>query len=175
MAENPFELLGLPPRFDLAPGDIERRYREVQRVVHPDRHAGEGKGARRAALASAVSVSDAYRTLRDDVLRAEALLSVLGHPADLATAKASPELLMEMMDLRETLQDARVAGDRRRVEGLHSRVLAARDTTLAALTSAFVSRDLESAVILVSRVRYYQRFLDELAGFEDEDTHLGPL
>jgi molecular chaperone HscB len=172
--ENPFELLGLPLRFDLSPGDVERRYRDLQRVVHPDRHAGASFGARREALSSAVSVSEAYRALRDDVLRAEALLSALGHSVDPASMKADPALLVEMMDLRESMQDARSAGDARRVEGLRARVVAERDTTLAELTRRFEARELESAATLVTRLRYYRRFLEELAGFEDEETHLGP-
>jgi len=172
--ENPFDTLGLPLRFDLDPQDIERRYRDLQRTVHPDRHTNAAPATRRAALSGAVSVSEAYRTLRDEVLRAEALLRALGRPVDLETAKAEPELLMEMMELRESLQEARVAGDARRVDGLRSRVVAERDTTLAELTQKFVVGDLDRATALVSRLRYYRRFLEEVAGFEDEDTHLGP-
>jgi len=171
--ENPFDILGLPLRFDLDPQDIERRYRDLQRAVHPDRHTNAAPSTRRAALSGAVSVSEAYRTLRDDVSRAEALLSALGHPANPETAKPEPELLMEMMELRESLQEARVAGDARRVDGLRSRVAAERDTTLAELTQQFVAVELGHAAALVSRLRYYRRFLDEVAGFEDEDTHLG--
>lgn len=172
--ENPFDILGLPLRFDLDPQDIERRYRDLQRAVHPDRHTHAAPATRRAALSGAVSISEAYRTLRDQLLRAEALLRVLGRAVDSETAQPDPELLMEMMELRESLQDARVAGDARRVDGLRSRVVAERDTTLAELTQKFVTNDLDGATALVSRLRYYRRFLHEVAGFEDEETHLGP-
>ncbi len=48
--ENPFDVLGLPHRFDLDPAEIESRYRDLQRAVHPDRHAREAPAERRAAL-----------------------------------------------------------------------------------------------------------------------------
>lgn len=172
--DNPFELLGLPLRFDLDSNDIERSYRELQRIVHPDRQARPAPGEQRAAIVSAVDVSEAYRTVRDDVLRAEALLRVLGRQIGPDTTTSQPGLLMEMMDLRESLQEARVAGDAARVDGLRARVVAERNTTLAELTLAFASSDLDRATALVGRLRYYRRFLEAVAGFEDEDTHMGP-
>lgn len=167
--QNPFGTLGLPLRFDLESSEIERRYREVQRVVHPDRHVGAASGARRAALSGAVTASEAYRTVRDEVSRAEALLAALGHRAAPASANADPELLLAMMELRETLQEARAAHDARAVEALRLRVAALRDGTLTALRGAFDARKLDDAVALVGRLRYYRRFLDEVAVFEDED------
>ena len=34
---DPFATLGLPARYDLAPPEIEQRYRELQKALHPDR------------------------------------------------------------------------------------------------------------------------------------------
>jgi molecular chaperone HscB len=162
--ENPFDVLGLPARFALDPAELERRFRDVQRAVHPDRHAGAAPAVRRAALSGAVSASQAYRTLRDELARAEALLAVLGAPA--AAPQADPALLMEMMTLRESLEEAR--GDSRRVASLRAEVEGARAAALASLGAAFDAHELPRAAALLARLRYHRRFLDEVAALEDE-------
>ncbi len=162
--ENPFDVLGLPARFALDPAELERRFRDVQRAVHPDRHAHAAPAVRRAALSGAVSASQAYRTLRDELARGEALLAVLGAPA--TAPKADPALLMEMMTLRESLEEAR--GDARRIGALHAEVERSRTSALDALGAAFDAGDLPRAAALLARLRYHRRFLDEVAALEDE-------
>ena len=68
-----FDVLGLPPTFDLDPRALEQRYRDLQRALHPDRFSQASASERRASLSKAVSVNEAYRALRDDLKRAEVL------------------------------------------------------------------------------------------------------
>ena len=56
-----FDVLGLPPAFDLDAALLEQRYRELQRALHPDRFVKAQASERRASLARAVSVNEAYR------------------------------------------------------------------------------------------------------------------
>src|SRR5688500_11574646 len=112
---DPFAILGLPARFDLSPREIEQRVRELQKALHPDRFVGRPAQERRMSLSRAVEVNEAHRTLRDDLSRARALLALRGH--SVADAQpADPELLMEMMERREALSDAR--GDAAKVREL---------------------------------------------------------
>ena len=163
---SPFETLGLPARFDLEPARIERQYRELQKTLHPDRYAQASASERRRALGKAVEVNEAYRVLRDDVARAEALLALRGVGS--REEGADPELLMEVMELREALADARRARDAGEVERLAARVKAARASVLGELAAALDGDARARAIALVSRLRYYRRFLEEVAAIEDE-------
>jgi molecular chaperone HscB len=166
---SPFETLGLPARFDLDPADLEARVRALQRELHPDRHAQAGPAARQRALSAAVTVNDAYRTLRDEVTRAEALLRLHGrHSGEGDWCGAPQDLLMEMMALREELAEARSRRDVAAVERLASRVRAARDRTRAELSDAFGRGDLDAAERALVRMKYQRRFLDEVVAIEDE-------
>jgi molecular chaperone HscB len=176
---DPFSTLGLARRYDLDTSELERRYRDLQRALHPDRHTNAPASERRMKLQKAVEVNEAYRTLRDDQSRAEALLAVLSGDAGVPKVdpgeKADPELLMEMMELRESLSEAKAARDAAEVQQLKDRVTAMRVETRAALRESFESLTLppQPAALapiraLVSRLKYYRRFLDEVAVFEDE-------
>ncbi len=176
MTIDPFATLGLARRYDLDPSEIEQRYRDLQKALHPDKHVAASASLRRIALGKAVEVNEAYRTLRDEQKRAEALLAVLGGAAAASGEReqADPELLMEVMELREALSEAKAARDAALVRKLAGEVLAARTQVHAALAAAFAAlpqpaapSQLVPVAKLVSRLKYYQRFLDEVSTFEE--------
>ena len=164
--------LGLAREYDLDAGELERRYRDLQRALHPDRHAASGASERRMSLNKAVEVNEAYRELRDDLSRAEALLALHDAPAN--ASDADPEFLMEMMELREGLDDAKGASDLGAVRALSARVeqMQAQATTTLREGFAELGRELSPDVLegtraIVGRLKYYRRFMDEVAIIED--------
>lgn len=172
---NPFETLGLPPRYEIDVPLLEARYRDLQRALHPDRHAGAGASQRRMSLSKAVEVNEAYRVLRDDLKRADALLVHHAQSAPLPNATADSEFLMEVMELREALSEAKHAHDHARVRTLAATVEALHATTRKALVSAFEAlptapegEALAQVSALIGRLKYYARFLDEVSAIEEE-------
>ncbi|UJR79837.1 Fe-S protein assembly co-chaperone HscB [Sandaracinus amylolyticus] len=168
MSTDPFRTLGLPARFDLDPQEIERRYRELQKALHPDRFVGASAQERRISLSKAVEVNEAYRTLRDDLARGRALLALRGH--DVKDGQpADPEFLMDVMERREALSEARSARDVEKARGLAERVRRENDRARQEITTLF-EREAEPARIadVLSKMRYYRRFLDEVEVIEEE-------
>jgi molecular chaperone HscB len=189
---DPFATLGLPRRYEIDMAELEARYRELQRALHPDKHAGAAASARRLSLENAILVNEAYRTLRDDVLRAQALLGLyqsggggdVGSKADTSATTTSatnanieePEFLMEMLELREALGEAKEARDQARVAQLQAQVEAMRDQARDGLSAAFAELDraevkdapLARASALLGRLKYFRRFLEHVAGDDGE-------
>ena len=115
-----FELFGLPRAYAVDAAELERLYRDVQARVHPDKHAHLSDAERRIAMQWATQVNEAYRTLRNPLLRARYLLELGGHDARIETNTAMPaDFLMQQMELRETVADARAAGDAAQLDALH--------------------------------------------------------
>ena len=116
---DPFVVLGAPRRFDLDLAMLEKTHRELSRALHPDRFAQSSASERRAALEKAANVNEAWRMLRDPIRRAEALFRLAGAPVgETNEPKASPAFLMEMMEDREALAEARAAKDLSKVRKL---------------------------------------------------------
>lgn len=165
---NHFELFGLPARYAIDAKALEGAYRELQRSVHPDRHATSDDASRRLALQAAARVNEAYRTLADPVERARYLLSLEGVEAfgESDTALAF-DFLERQLDRRERASLAAEAHDERVLEALLDEVrdeTAVTESALAKLLDA--ERDFGEAR---SRVREL-RFLVKLA--EDVDAML---
>lgn len=112
-SKNYFELFGMPVGFLLDNGELAVRYRELQKVVHPDRFAASGEHSQRLALQSATMVNEAYDTLKDPLKRAQYLLTLRGQEpgAQQAQTLNDPAFLMQQMELREALAGLRTAAD----------------------------------------------------------------
>ena len=163
---DPFVTLGLAPSFTLDLAALEARYRDLAKVVHPDKQGGKSPAERRRALSLSVDVNAAYRVLRDPIRRAEAMLSARGKSVD--RAAPSPAFLMDVMELRETLADARAARDLARVHQLSDEVLARRERVTTSLAAAFAEARDDDATALVAELKYLARFLDEVRAIEEE-------
>jgi len=116
-SRNHFELLGVPAQFRTDELAIERAYRALQSEVHPDKHASSSDADRRMALQASARVNEAYRTLRDPILRAEHLLSLQGIDTTSETESGlSFDFLEAALEQREAVSEAAAAGDERALE-----------------------------------------------------------
>jgi molecular chaperone HscB len=101
-----FQRLGLPRRFSVDAGELERAYLDRSRAVHPDYHLAGSGAELDASLEASAAVNEAYNTLRDPFARAEYLLTLDGEPPAAGAPKLPPAFLMEMLELREQLEAA---------------------------------------------------------------------
>jgi len=167
-SRNHFELFGVAPAFALDHAAVERAYRALQGEVHPDRHASAGDAERRLALQASARVNEAYRTLRDPVLRAQYLLAQHGvNAADETDTALSFEFLESALERREQVADAAAAGDEDTLERMLREVRGdarAREQELGRLLDQERAWD-----VARERVREL-KFLDKLA--EDIDSAL---
>jgi molecular chaperone HscB len=175
-----FELFGTPRRWHVALDDLERTFHAKSREVHPDRHAQSAPEQRVKNALASTTLNQAWRTLRADIPRAEYLLKLEGIQLtdERSGHKVPPAFLVEIMELREALMDARVAGDAAKVHELAVDVRARREAVLGHLDAAFARYEqagdeaarrpalLAAADALVEE-RYFRRFLDEVEAFEE--------
>jgi molecular chaperone HscB len=171
---DPFATLGAPRRFDLDLAALEKTHRDLSRTLHPDRFAQASASERRAALEKAADVNEAWRTLREPVSRAEALFRSVGvRVGETHEPQATAAFLMEVMEDREALAEARAARDLDRVRALGAAMEARAQSTEAKLAAGFAEGppDREAALSLLpllGELRFFKRFLDEVGAIEDE-------
>jgi molecular chaperone HscB len=117
LQSNDFELFGLAEQFAQDLARIDARWKDLQREAHPDRFAAQGSAAQRIAMQWSVRINEAYKRLKDPLRRAAYLCELRGAPVDAENNTAMPpEFLMEQMQWREELEEARDAEDLDRLE-----------------------------------------------------------
>ena len=107
-----FQRLGLPRRFSVDLEQIEREYLARSREIHPDFHSGATASQQAASLDATARLNEAYLALRDPIRRGEYLLQLLGGPKPQDEKNLDQLFLMEMMELREQIEDSRGQFDR---------------------------------------------------------------
>jgi molecular chaperone HscB len=119
-----FAAFSLPRHLHVDLPLLERSFYAQSRKLHPDRFASRPAAEQDAALAHASLLNDAYRTLRDPILRTQHLLTLEGVELEeqsktateaaraTGTAKKQlipPELLEEVFELNMQLMEMKAA------------------------------------------------------------------
>ncbi|MBU6460123.1 MAG: Fe-S protein assembly co-chaperone HscB [Proteobacteria bacterium] len=106
-SSNYFELFNLPVKFRLDSNQMSEAWRNIQNMVHPDRHVQGSAQDKRIAMQWAVYVNEAFTTLRNPLDRARYLLALHGFDTKEETDTFMPEgFLMEQMIWRENIEEA---------------------------------------------------------------------
>ncbi len=142
-AQDYFTFFTLPRHLHLDTAALEKQFYVLSRKLHPDRFAAKPLAEQEAALSQSSLLNDAYRTLKDPILRTQYLLSLEGVELEeqskaateaartSGTAKKQivpPELLEEVFELNMQLQEMRAAKQMGEDEAeLRRDLLAAKD------------------------------------------------
>ncbi len=123
-AADYFTFFSLPRKLHLDTAALEKNFYTLSRKLHPDRFASKPLAEQEAALAQSSLLNDAYRTLKDPILRTQYLLTLEGieleEQSKAATEAARntgvekkqivpPELLEEVFELNMQLAEMRAA------------------------------------------------------------------
>lgn len=141
---NYFEVFSLPTKLALDTQALEKNFYTLSRRLHPDRFVSKPIAEQEAALAQSSLLNDAYRALKDPILRTQYLLKLQGveleeqskAATDAARATGEqkkqivpPELLEEVFELNMQLQEMRAAKQMGEDEPeLRRDLMAAKDT-----------------------------------------------
>jgi len=107
-AVDRFAYLGLEQKLRIDRADLENRFYELSRRLHPDRYFQRPERERQLSLDATAVLNDAYRTLKDPVARAEYLLGLHGiKKGEQKSLNVPPELLEEVFELNVTLEEMR--------------------------------------------------------------------
>jgi molecular chaperone HscB len=170
LTQSYFQLFGLPVGFDVDPAELTERYRELQRVVHPDRYASGTEQERRLSMQGATFLNEALETLRDPLLRAHYLLRLRGAEPPASHGQAmDPEFLMEQMALREELAELRGRPDPLVAAGAFIGQVRRRvDELVGRLGARFAAQDLAGAAEQVRELQFLRKLQVEAENLEAE-------
>jgi len=159
-----FALFDLPRAYSLDLRELDARYRDIQTWVHPDKHAHLPEADRRASMQWATFANEAYLTLKNPLKRARYLLQLASHDVAMENNTAmSPEFLMEQMEWREAVADARADGEVGRLEELQARIRSeARNQYVELETDLDRTRDYPSAADKVRKLMFQEKLLHEI-------------
>ena len=167
-----YALFGIPRGLNLSLDDLQKRFYDLSRELHPDRFMQKPEAERQRALDMSSALNDAYRTLKDPIKRAQYLLSQEGFDiGEQRSRDVPPELLEEVFELNMALEEMRGGDDSARpqleqAEKNFTGMLAETDRELGALFAKYDgarSRDLLAEIRnVLNRRKYIQNLVTEV-------------
>ncbi|MBC6444940.1 MAG: Fe-S protein assembly co-chaperone HscB [Alphaproteobacteria bacterium GM202ARS2] len=158
--DDPFTVLAVAPSYTLDFKQVDESYIRLQAEMHPDRFPLASAKEKRIAAANTATLNACYGTLRHPLKRAVALMAHAGQRASTSNEQTTiddPDLLMDMMTLREQLADSDVAEAKR----CYLEHLAACE---GAIDGAHRQQDWDAMDRHVTRLRYLLRLGEDVVG-----------
>jgi molecular chaperone HscB len=161
--QNHFELFNLPLQFAVDAVALDSAYRDVQSRVHPDKFVNATDAEKRVAMQWATRANEAYQTLKNPQKRAQYLCELHGVDLQTESNTAMPmAFLMQQMEWREELGDARASKDSDALESLDKQLRNARKQQLVQIEQQINTDDYAAAAQGVRALMFLEKFGEEV-------------
>jgi molecular chaperone HscB len=159
--QNPFELLGIDPTFDVDMDALNEAYFTRQSISHPDRFVFHAEPERQAAIIQSSALNNAYETLKNPTSRAQVLLKMRGIAIDGEDGQTTqhPQILGEMMDIQEALGSSTTPDELSKVE---SQIREKLQEVQKSFAQALQKNDHTDLKDLFLRMTYLSKLLSDL-------------
>ena len=166
--QNHFALFDLPENFTIDATALDAAYHAVHNQVHPDKFVNQSDAEKRVAMQWATRANEAYQTLKNPLKRAKYLCELNGVDLQIESNTAMPlAFLMQQMEWREGLQDARTAKDVTALEALDGELSSARKASLTKIAQHIQAGDFVQAGQDIRQLMFLEKFGEEV-GFAFE-------
>lgn len=167
--QNFFQLFGLQEQYRLDNAQLDQHYHALQGQVHPDKFSHLSEAERRVSMQWATRVNEAYQTLSNPATRARYLLSLHGVDIQEENNTAMPaDFLLEQMEWREAIEEARQALDTAELDKLESRLQREMRGLEALLADRIDDRqDYAAAAGDVRKLKFLEKLAEEIASAFD--------
>lgn len=161
--QNHFELFQLPQQFAINNAALDAAYREVQNRVHPDKYTNASGSEKRVAMQWATRANEAYQTLKNPFKRAAYLCELNGVDLQIESNTAMPrQFLMQQMEWREALEEAKAEKDIDALERLDRELRAARNQELDDIGRILDEKNFTDAAQRVRQLMFLEKFAEEV-------------
>ncbi|CAL5431873.1 unnamed protein product [Camellia sinensis] len=158
-----FQIFGLEKKYEIEEGNLEGKYKNWQKKLHPDLVHSKSEREKEYAAEQSARVIDAYRTLANPLARAIYItllrLKLEGVVVDEEGTISEPELLAEILEIREAVEETADSQELRQIQAQIQEKLKHWSESFA---TAFQSRKYEEAHTAIQRMTYYKRVNEEI-------------
>lgn len=164
MTQNYFELFGLAPNFNLDLVTFETNYRKIQSTSHPDRFVAATAAEKLSSMQLATLANEAYQTLKNPAKRAKYLLELQNINSISETNTAMPaDFLMQQMEWRETIEEAKADKDIACLEKLHHEIQDEANTLQASLIDYLdIKKDYSTGTDVTRKLIFLDKVCDDI-------------
>ena len=166
---DPFAIFDLPVAFNVDQALLSERYLVLQKSLHPDNFVTADAQEQRIAIQKSTEVNDALKTLKDPILRAEAIIALNTGEAQDLEQKSTQDVtfLMQQLEWREELENIEQSQDENALESFAKRVKKETKEMLTALEEQLNEQQWSIAAQFCDKLRFLKKLADEISQVEE--------
>lgn len=166
---NPFKVFDLPVDFQLDMQTLNTRYLALQKKLHPDNFASEGAAEQRIAMQKSTEVNDALKTLKDPILRAEAIVALNTGEEQNLEQKSTQDVafLMQQLQWREQLDEIASQKDEQALSLFAKKIQQETQQLLTALSDSILAQQWQQTTQLCDKLRFTRKLTEEIERVEE--------
>jgi len=157
---NYFDIMGIKRDYNVENEEIHRKYRELQKMLHPDKFGNKSEKERQISENLSSLINKAYSTLAHPLKRGMYMLQLKGISIPEGTTSLNPEFLIEIMERNEEIENAIKDNDKVLKLAKESKELL--NTMSKQVAQAFDKEDIETATRILIKMKYYDTIDNKL-------------
>ena len=163
---DPFAIFDLPIAFNVDQALLSERYLVLQKSLHPDNFVTADAQEQRIVMQKSTEVNDALKTLKDPILRAEAIIALNTGEAQDLEQKSTQDVtfLMQQLEWREELENIEQSQE---LESFAKRVKKETKEMLTALEAQLNGQQWSTAAQFCDKLRFLKKLADEISQVEE--------
>jgi len=162
--QNYFQLFNIAQSYQIDTAQLERQYRALQSLTHPDKYTHLPDAEQRVAMQHSTRVNEAYQTLRKPMLRARYLLSLHGVDTQEETNTIMPlDFLTAQMAWREAVAEAQQTRDAALLGEMEMRMQReTRELEAQLAVKIDTEKNYTAAAGLARKLRFMEKLAEEI-------------
>ncbi|KZC04154.1 PREDICTED: iron-sulfur cluster co-chaperone protein HscB, mitochondrial [Dufourea novaeangliae] len=155
-----FDIMGIPKSYDIIIVDIQTKYKELQKLFHPDKFGNKSEKEKQLSQNISSLVNRAYNTLLNPLQRGLYILELNNITISEGTDNMDPEFLMEIMEKNEEIEVA--LNDHTKIQKLTKENKEILNSLTMEIAEAFRKQDIKKAETHLIRMKYYNSINNRL-------------
>jgi len=155
-----FMIMGLPETFTIEQSEVEAKYKALQRLLHPDKHASSGEQGIALAETHSARVNEAVSVLRSPLKRAAYWMQLNGVPVLEEDQRIQD--MPTMMEVMETSEELETCRTQAQVNAMIERNALSIHGVETELSAAILAKDWPVAHRHVERLQMITRLRERL-------------
>ncbi|XP_017753067.1 PREDICTED: iron-sulfur cluster co-chaperone protein HscB, mitochondrial [Eufriesea mexicana] len=155
-----FDIIGIAKSYDINISEIQKKYKELQKVLHPDKFSTKSEKEKQLSETLSTLVNEAYSTLLHPLKRGLYMLKLNDIMISEGTNNVDKEFLFEIMEKNEEVEDA--ANNEEKIKKLIQENESILNGLTMEITDAFKQENIKKAESLLIRMKYYDSISNKL-------------
>ena len=163
--QNYFELFNMEVKTNIDHKNLDQKYNTYQKQFHPDNFVNSTNYEKKLSLKYISYINEAYKTLKNDYFRGVYLLKLEGH--DIQDNSLDNEFLLDQMDLREKIDEAKKMKDHVKLNKIQSDIVTNRDNCFKEFETLYKSNNYEESAKKMGEMKFFISIENDIKNYID--------